>query len=171
MGPIHGDPAPINDAVSWFAAHVMPLLHARLGRSATLTLVGANLDGADLPDRAIVPRTSQADPSAALAQARVMVVPREASEGLPINVFEAAAQGLPVVLTPAQALRIGWTHGREVLVAETAQEFAVACSLLHTDQLLWEGLRATACARVAADCSGFDAVIRDVLARAVGRRR
>jgi hypothetical protein len=79
---------------------------------------------------------------------------------------------VPCVLTPAQARRLGWVHGRDILVAETAAEFAAACIELHASQLLWEGLCANARARLAEECarSRFDAVIRQIVAEAAARR-
>ena len=110
-----------------------------------------------------------ADLAPVFDSARVFVAPSPAANGLPLNIFDAAAHGVPVVLAPPLARQLGWTHGREALVASSAEDFAAACVALHRDQLLWEGLRAGALARVGAECdrSRFDAVIRDLVAQAV----
>jgi len=173
VGPTYGDSANLAGAVAWFAGHVLPILRARLGRRATLTVLGAELASAAPLPRTVVPLAAGTDPGATFDRARVLVAPREAGDVLPINAFAAAAHGLPAVLTPAQARRIGWNHGREVLVADTAEEFAAACAALYTDQLLWEGLRAGARSWVDAACGRgrFDAMIREVVMQAVTRRR
>ena len=53
------------------------------------------------------------------------------------------------------------------IVADSADEFAAACVLLHGDQLLWEGLRANALARVTEDCGRgrFDAIVRNLVSQ------
>src|SRR5262249_36439438 len=123
--------------------------------------------------RTVVALAPGTDPGPAFDRARVFLAPREAGDALPINVFDAVAHGVPVVLSHAMARRIGWRHGRETLVADSAEELATACTTLYPNQLLWEGLRAGAYEYVEAACGRqrFDAMISDVIAQAVARRR
>lgn len=173
VGPTYGDPASIAAGVAWFAEHVQPLLRKQLGTSVSLTVAGEDVSPLDVrrSDRTIVPLALGTQPPP-FERARVFVALQMAG-GLPLNIYDAAAHGVPAVLVPALARRTGWSHGGEVLVAESAEEFAAACIELNRDQLLWEGMSASARLRVSQECdrTRFDAVIREVLAQAVSTRR
>jgi O-antigen biosynthesis protein len=93
-----------------------------------------------------------ADLTDAYARARVFVAPTRFAAGIPFKVHEAAARGVPIVLTSLLAEQIGWTHECEVLIAETPEDFAAQCQRLHSDKMLWNRLRERALARVAQDC-------------------
>jgi glycosyltransferase involved in cell wall biosynthesis len=175
VAPTYGDPTPFADAVAWFGAHVLPLLRQRLDRSVVLLVAGEDGSTLDISRsaRAIVPLGRGTDPRLAFERSRVFVVPPPAAGALPLNLYDAAALGVPAVLAPAQARRVGWAHGAGALVAESADEFAAACIALYRDQLLWEGLLADARGRLAAVCdrARFDAMIGTVLLQAVSTRR
>lgn len=168
--PTYGDDTAMAEGMIWFADQVLPTLRAGLGRSAALTVVAQNASWLNetQADRRAVSMRAFADFDAAFEKARVYVAPLHAAIGLPLNIYDAAARGVPAVVTPALARQLGWVHGREILVAQSREEFVAACISLYRDQLLWEGLRANALVRVAQDCgrSRFDAIIRDLVARA-----
>jgi glycosyltransferase involved in cell wall biosynthesis len=174
-GPTVYDDTPNTDAVVWFVDHVLPILRRRLGNTLALTTVGRNLSplvSARCADGRITSMGVVSDLAAAFAGARVFVAPSRDAVAAPLKVYDAAAHGLPAVVTPILARRLGWRHGREVLVARSADAFAAACLEAHGDQVLWEGLRADALARVAADCDPrrFDAIVRDLVTQAASRQ-
>jgi glycosyltransferase involved in cell wall biosynthesis len=58
--------------------------------------------------------------------------------GIKGKVIDALAHGTPSVLTPIAAEGTPLRHGLEVMIAETAQEWADAVIRLYTEQTLWE---------------------------------
>ena len=154
IGPTRGDDGPNGDSVIWFIDHVMPRLRAALGQSVPFNIAG--MTGAPAVMQRAGAGIACLGPVNALAgvyaPARVFVAPTRFAAGIPLKVYDAAAHGLPVVLTPLLARQIGWMHEREALVAETPDEFAAACIRLHEDAVLWGRIRAAALERVARDC-------------------
>jgi hypothetical protein len=155
VGPTRTDHEPNSDAVIWFVDHVLPSLRRALGRDVSLRLAGmsgasliASRSRAGLEMLGAVP-----DLTKVYSRARVFVAPTRFSAGIPLKVYDAAAHGVPAVVTPLLATQLGWTDGLEALVAQTPKEFASACARLHEDGVLWEGIRMNAMARVAEDCS------------------
>jgi hypothetical protein len=168
VGPTYADATPNTDAVVWFADHVLPIVRRALGREVALTVVGRSVAPlmADRAGGRIVLVGPVADLADAFSRARVFVAPTRFSSGIPLKVYDAAAHGLPIVLTPLLAEQIGWTNEREVLVAATPEDFAAQCLRLHTDAVLWGRLRARALSRVAQDCSPlqFNRTVSEMLA-------
>ena len=85
-----------------------------------------------------------------------------------MKIYHAAASGIPCVVTPLLAIHLNWTHEREVLVAETPEDFAQQCVRLYTDAALWERLRVTAFERVMHDCDVglFDRTVANICMKA-----
>jgi glycosyltransferase involved in cell wall biosynthesis len=84
-------------------------------------------------------------------RARVFVVPTRFAAGMPWKIGEAAAHGVPIVCTPLLANQLGWTSGRELLTAETADDFARAISQVFESDAGWTALREAALTRMALD--------------------
>jgi GT2 family glycosyltransferase len=176
LGAIHQDDSPNADSVRWFAQDILPGVRRALDPEMRLTVVGMNrapsvaaLDGTALDLRGMVH-----DLRAALADARVMVVPTRLGAGIPHKVHQAAALGIPMVVTKLIADQLGWQDGQEVLVAEDGAAFAAAVARLYRDPELWERLRRTALERVRVECapSAFRAQVRSTLANVpITRRR
>jgi glycosyltransferase involved in cell wall biosynthesis len=175
VGPTRVNNEPNSDAVIWFIDHVLPRLRRRLSRNVSLVLAG--MTGAPF----VVARKSVRlevlgavpDLAAVYARARVFVAPTRVAAGIPLKVYDAAAHGIPAVITPLLADHLRWTHDHEALVAGSPAEFADACTRLHEDPNLWERIRANALARVAADCSveGFDHTVADLMSSIMMRRQ
>ena len=153
LGAIGFENAPNADAVRWFAADVLPVLRRSLGEVTRLTVVGMvkapsvlALDGTALELKGMVD-----DLRAGLADARIMVVPSRIGAGIPLKALQAAALGIPMVVTPLMAEQLDWKDGQEVLVAEDATGFAAACVRLYSDPVLWEEVRLNALNRVRRD--------------------
>ena len=167
VGQSLADESPNADAIVWFADRVLPRLQRELGRDVVLKLAGA-LNSPAVQARighGIVTMGRVPDLTETYGSARVFVAPTRYASGIPLKVYEAAARGVPCVITPLLAQQLGWTHRREVLVAATPKEFAKACLKLYTDKALWTKIRKKALARVAKDCSrrAFDRVVRCVV--------
>ncbi len=80
--------------------------------------------------------------------ARVFVVPTRYAAGLPFKAYEAAAFGVPLVVSDVIARQMKWRDGIDYLVADNAEAFAQQCIRLYSDEGLWETLRANALKRV-----------------------
>jgi glycosyltransferase involved in cell wall biosynthesis len=82
------------------------------------------------------------------SRSRIFVAPTRYSAGVPIKVLDAAAAGLPVVATQLLAKQLGWNDSSQLLVANTAAEFAAACYRLYIDEPLWMRIRANALEKI-----------------------
>ncbi len=132
--------APNLDAVKWFANEVWPLILASTP-DAMYTIVGSNapaevveLGGSNnikfagfVPDTAIY-----------LDSCWVSVAPLRFGAGMKGKVSEAMACGVPVITTNIGAQGLGLTHCENVLIADSAEEFAAAVSLCLGDAALAE---------------------------------
>lgn len=117
------------DGILWFIQQVYPRIRAK--RSQTIfDVVGArppqeimalNGNGSGVNVTGYVP-----DPTLYRQQAGVMVVPLRAGGGMRVKILEALAQGLPIVSTTLGCEGIAVTHGQNILIADTPDEFAQA---------------------------------------------
>ena len=128
------DYRPNVDAVLWFADEVLPLIQARLGQ-VQFQIVGMNphprLD--DLRrNPAILMTGAVPDTRPYIGEAGVYVIPMRVGGGTRFKALEAMAAGRPIVSTSLGVEGIPVTHGRELLLADTARAFADAVSLLLT---------------------------------------
>jgi hypothetical protein len=170
VGPTYEDTTPNADSLIWLCDHVLPLLGHELRRTATVVHAGEQRSNAvsARQSRGLRSLGVQSRLAPLYGAARVFVAPTRFAAGIPLKVYDAAAHGLPVVMTPLLAHQLGWENEREALIAESPQEFAMQCARLHEDQPLWERLRSTALRRVERDCDPqrFNRVVSQVLADA-----
>jgi GT2 family glycosyltransferase len=174
VGSFH-ELSPNGDAVVWFVTEVLPQFRAPVGHHVPVTIVGA-----DPPDAVVRLRANGVtiaghvrDLSTLYDEVRVFIAPSRFSSGIPLKVVHAAARGVPVVATPLLARQLGWQNGRELLVADGAEEFAAACAALHTDEVLWQRVRSAALVRVGRDYAkaAFASALGQALASAAASRR
>jgi sugar transferase (PEP-CTERM/EpsH1 system associated) len=121
------------DAVVYFAREIFPLIRQKFPQ-AELEIVGrspnrsvrrlASVDGIRVVGE--VP-----DVRSHLLYADVSLAPMRVARGVQNKVLEAMAMGVPVVATPAAIQGLEVTHGVELLIGKTPQEFAA-----HVVQLL-----------------------------------
>lgn len=170
VGPTYLDGTPNSDAVVWFLDRVLPDIRRALGRDVAFVLAGVAKSPmvAARARNAVQVLGPLPDLTDAYSRARVFVAPTRFASGIPIKVYDAAAQGIPVVLTPLLAEQIGWRHEQEALVAATPQDFVEQCLRLHGDKDLWERIRSRALERVTQDCDPprFKQVVTELLAEA-----
>lgn len=122
---------------SWFVSEITPLL-AQTVPDATLRIVGVSTLAVNAladPPRVVVvgPVGEIADE---LAQADAVVVPLHFGSGTRLKVLEAFAHRLPVVSTTLGAEGLGAEDEVHLLVADTAEAFALACQRVLTDRSL-----------------------------------
>jgi len=126
MGTLHYPPNA--DGIRWFFSEVFPLVQKRVP-DATLTIIGKNppQDFLDLQERnpdffkvtGYVP-----DLVPFLEKSAIMVVPVRAGGGMRVRILEAFAYAMPVVTTTVGLEGIHAVHDRDVLIADSATEFA-----------------------------------------------
>lgn len=139
------------DAVHWFVADVLPLIHARRPDIALHCI------GADVPDSiAALSGTAGVrihghvpDLQRWLDACLVSVAPLRFGAGVKGKINQAMAHGLPVVATHCAVEGMHLQDGSDVLVASDANAFAQAVIRLHDDTALWEQLAANGRANVA----------------------
>ncbi len=141
--------SPNEDAALWFAEKVLPLVRRR-APEVDLAVIGAHPP----PSVAALgsPRAKQGalapvkvlgfvpDLAKHLNAARVFVAPLRYGAGINGKILTAMAHGLPVVTTTVGAEGIGIENEREVLIADTPEDFAEAVVSLHEAPGLWARL-------------------------------
>ncbi len=132
------------DAAAWFVREVLPRVRST-APDARLDLVGAYMppeirrlqDGCSVRVLGYVD-----DVRPHLARSAAFVSPVVSGGGMRGKVLEALAMGCPVVSTSLGAQGIAARHERELLVADTAEEFAEAVARLLGDAPLRAALGA-----------------------------
>lgn len=69
-----------------------------------------------------------------ILQHGLMIVPIVSGSGIRIKILEGMALGKAIIATPLAAEGLGLTHGENILIAETAEEFAAAIEKCRTDE-------------------------------------
>ncbi|MEQ1885802.1 MAG: glycosyltransferase [Bryobacteraceae bacterium] len=135
------DWAPNEDCVQYFARDIWPLVRTQapesafwaVGRRPSETLRALH-DG-----RSIHITGTVDDIRPYLQRAQVYLVPMRSGSGTRLKIFEAMAAGKAVVSTTIGAEGLPVTHGENILLADTPQEFAAAAVRVMNDA----GLRKT----------------------------
>jgi polysaccharide biosynthesis protein PslH len=130
------DWAPNEDAIDWYAREILPRIRSEYPEAATW-VVGRNptssaraLERA-IPNLRITGRVDDIRPY--LARASVYVIPMRSGSGTRLKVFEAMASGKAIVSTPIGAEGLPVEHEKNILLAETPQNFARQCVRLLRD--------------------------------------
>jgi polysaccharide biosynthesis protein PslH len=128
------DYPPNVDAVIWFVTEILPTIRRAI-LSARFYIIGAKptskvrrlslIDGVFVTGRV-------ADVRPFVAHATASVAPMRIARGIQNKVLEAMALGKPVVLTRSALAGIDATPSQQVILADTAEDFAAACCRLAT---------------------------------------
>ena len=155
LGNLAHDDTPNTDSYAWFVDEVMPHL-GDVFEGSTRFLVAGHSGAASVRSR-ISEKIDLLGPVADLPslfnRSRVFVAPTRYAAGIPHKVHHAASLGVPIVVTSLLARQLGWKNEHELLVADTAEDFAAAVSRLFHDPELWEAIRSGALNKVAEDCN------------------
>ena len=123
------------DAVLFFARQVLPLI--RRDVRVTFSVVGRNPPpriariAIEVPDAIVTGTVHDVRPY--LGRARMLVVPLRIGGGTRLKIFEAMAMGVPVVATRLGAAGLPVTDGRDIVLADTPEDFAAAVVRLVRD--------------------------------------
>jgi GT2 family glycosyltransferase/glycosyltransferase involved in cell wall biosynthesis len=166
VGGLHGADNPNADSMRYFSREVWPVVQKATG--AEFIIAGYRTDEVlnDLNSSTVRVLGAQNDLRPLYESARVFVVPTRYAAGLPFKAYEAAAYGVPLVVSGLIARQMRWRDEIDYLVAHDADTFARQCSRLYRDEGLWETLRANALSRVSSELSEqvFGAAVASVLA-------
>lgn len=134
LGTLHYPPNA--DGIRWFMREVFPLISEQIP-SATLTIVGKNPPGDFIQMAAKNSKITVSgyvpDLTPFFERAAVVVIPVRAGGGMRVRILEAFARGVPIVTTTVGLEGIEATVGKDVIVADTSQAFAVAVEKLLGD--------------------------------------
>ncbi len=154
VGALKDEHSPNVDSLLWFVCNVLPLIERDIPE-VDLTVAGhtaaPSLVSIERPNIHMKGRLESLD--GMYRESRVFIAPTRFAAGIPHKVHEAAAHGIPAVVTPLLARQLGWRHEREVLVGDGPESFAEQCLRLYRDAGLWEGISAAGREAVARDCS------------------
>jgi glycosyltransferase involved in cell wall biosynthesis len=118
---------PNRDAIDWFVRECWPLIRRRIPE-ARLRVAGQDREGfLRSSDPSIDVLGWIADTDEEMKTWSAMVVPVRVGAGTRIKIAHAFSRKCPVVSTTHGAYGYGATSGRELLLADTAEEFAAAC--------------------------------------------
>lgn len=140
IGGMHWPPNA--DGVEWFTQQVLPLIRAHIP-GAHFTAVGKqpplSLQAEVLAGNVHLPGyVTELQPY--WMRSGVFVVPLRAGGGMRVKILDAWSRGVPVVSTMVGAEGLACSPGENILLADSAEEFAQAVFQLLTDQTLAERL-------------------------------
>jgi len=129
------------DAVTWFAAEVVPIL-TNLIPDFVFHVVGSKPTGDifKLQSEHVMVHGHVADLLPLMESCRLSVAPLRFGAGVKGKINQSLAHGLPCVATTTAVEGMGLVHGTDVLVAGDAQQMAELIAELHGSKELWERL-------------------------------
>ena len=127
---------PNAQAVIWFAENCLPLIRAKCP-DVIFVIAGKSpskeVRDLEEPGKIIVTGFVESMPEQ-LRKAQVAIAPMQSGSGIQNKVLEAMACGLPVVTTTLGRGSIQAQDGTDLLVADSANDFAAAVCTLLSDQ-------------------------------------
>ena len=159
---------PNTDAMAWFLAEVFPAVAAQLP-GVQLHIIGQDPPAALLAQAAALDGVqvhgyvTDIDPY--MDGCRVALAPLRFGAGVKGKVNLSMAHGQPVVATACAAEGMHLVDGQDVLIADSAADFAAALVRLYQDPVLWQRLSAGGQANIARHFSLDNArqTVREVL--------
>lgn len=135
-------------ALTWFLEEIYPLIKQQVP-DIRCTLIGSrppeSLIQRSQTDRTLTVTGYVDDPTPFIEDSSMMIVPLLAGGGMRVKILNAMSQGIPMVSTRIGCEGILVEHGRDILIADTPEDFAMQCVRLLTDYDL--NMRLTAAGR------------------------
>lgn len=149
VGALHWPPNA--EGVAWFLEQVWPQVDRP---DATCVVVGKHPPAVLQASAAALTNVTVtgyvADLTPHLAETAAFVVPLSAGGGMRVKIVDAWSWGVPVVSTTIGAEGLVYTAGKELLLADTPEDFAAAVQLLLDDRRIGDSLVEAGRRRVAA---------------------
>lgn len=140
---------PNEEGLRWFLKEVWPGINTAFP-SVTLTLAGRHmpgwLKGSKFPNVNVIGEVENA--AQFIRQHGVLLVPLLSGSGVRIKILEAMLAGKPVISTTIGAEGINYTHGENILIANTPREWADCVGLIAGNHQLARRIGANAAALV-----------------------
>jgi len=145
VGFIGGYQHPPNvDAVKYFVSDIWPLVQSKLVQAkikhCKFIIAGSNvsdevrkLASKTVEVRGFVPTVGEF-----LEEVRIMVAPLRYGAGIKGKIVSGLCHGVPQVVSYEASEGMGLEHQADVLIAESAEQFADQVAKLYSDQKLWE---------------------------------
>ncbi|MBU6425374.1 MAG: glycosyltransferase [Rhodospirillales bacterium] len=170
IGAIHQPGAPNEDSLRFYKDEIYPALAKLMQTPPVLSVTGHVAAGVELPalGAGMKLHGEVADTRPLYETARLFIAPTRFAAGTPYKIYEAAAMGLPCVVTTLLAEQLGWRHGEELLAVPAEEPIAIAAAIarLYHDEALWMKLRKGALKRLGADNhpAAFTQRVKEILA-------
>lgn len=135
LGSFGKQTSPMDRAAKWLAEDVMPMV-LRQVPDAHVTIIGRNADQTQsaLASNAISVIGQVPSVLPYLQTAIATLVPLRFESGTRFKILESGAASVPCISTTLGAEGIPVTSGKNILIADTAEEFAAAMVRLFTDR-------------------------------------
>jgi glycosyltransferase involved in cell wall biosynthesis/SAM-dependent methyltransferase len=132
---------PNRDAVEWLVEEIAPRLRREIPE-LPVHVVGSNAstEVKALASDSVTIAGWVKDLTPYLDGCRLSVAPLRYGAGVKGKINLSLAHGVPCVATSVAAEGMGLVHGRDVIIADTAAEFAAAVVRVHGDPWLWRRL-------------------------------
>jgi len=129
------------DAVKWLCLEIMPLVWASRP-DITVNLLGSNLkdEVKELANDKVIVTGYVPEVEPYFQKSRVFVAPLRFGAGMKGKIGQSLSLGLPTVTTKIGAEGMGLIDHQDVLIADTAEEFAQAVIELYDNMELWQKL-------------------------------
>jgi O-antigen biosynthesis protein len=165
VGRLLEQQAPNWRGLKWFIREVLPLIRSKLP-DATLIVAGhLHPDCSELEALGVRLVGPVADLHPLYDAARVFVAPVQFAAGVPIEILEATAAGLPTAATSLMARQLGWAPSVEIATGDEPMSLAAAAVTLHEESSAWGAVRVAAQQRIAREYSAeaFRSRLRELL--------
>lgn len=126
------------DGIIWFCREIFPIVRKSIGQ-IKLYIIGSNPSESvkSLQSDDIIVTGYVKDLNDYFASARVFIAPLRFGAGIKGKIITAMYYGVPVVGTSIGVEGIGMENGKNVLTADSADEFADKVVKLYSDKSLW----------------------------------
>ena len=129
------------DAVKWLCLEIMPLVWASRP-DITVNLLGSNLkdEVKELANDKVIVTGYVPEVEPYFQKSRIFVAPLRFGAGMKGKIGQSLSLGLPTITTKIGAEGMGLIDHQDVLIADTAEEFAQAVIELYDNMELWQKL-------------------------------
>ncbi|MBE9074500.1 glycosyltransferase [Microcystis sp. LEGE 08355] len=129
------------DAVKWLCLEIMPLVWA-FRPDITVNLLGSNLkdEVKELANDQVIVTGYVPEVEPYFQKSRIFVAPLRFGAGMKGKIGQSLSLGLPTITTKIGAEGMGLIDHQDVLIADTAEEFAQAVIELYDNMELWQKL-------------------------------